>query len=72
MDFSPAALFVSSLTGSVGLGLFLYGKRQARAPQLTAGLLLMSVPFVIPGALWLALASGLLCLATWIAVRAGL
>lgn len=45
MSFDPASLFVSLIVGSVGLVLFIYGKKEARFPQLIAGLLLMVYPY---------------------------
>lgn len=41
-------LVVSFLFGSVGLGMFLYGKKMGRYVPLAAGLLLMIVPYFIP------------------------
>ena len=45
MTFDSTWLFVSLIPSGVGLGLFLYGKKQSRVPQLIAGLLLMVYPF---------------------------
>ena len=45
---SGGSLFAGLFVSGVGLGLFLYGKKQARLPQLVAGLLLMLLPFVVP------------------------
>jgi hypothetical protein len=67
----PAALFLNIVIGSVGLALFLYGKKQARVPQLTVGVALMVCPYFV--ATWhalVAIATALL-LALWWAVRAG-
>ena len=51
LDLSPAGLLMSILVSGVGLGLFLYGKRAARIPQLVTGLVLMAVPLFVTGAL---------------------
>jgi hypothetical protein len=41
-------LLASLLIGSVGMGLFVYGKRQRRAPHLAVGILLMVYPYFVP------------------------
>lgn len=72
MDFSAGWLFASLLVSSVGFGLFLYGKKQVRPPQLVTGLTLMIYPyFVADSGLMLGIAAGLV-VALWLAVRAGL
>ena len=43
-----AWLFVSLLISGLGLGLFGYGKKMARVPQLVAGLLLLVYPYFVP------------------------
>ncbi len=48
-------LMLGVLFGSVGLGMFVYGKRQQKYLHLIAGLALMVCPYFIPGALWLAI-----------------
>lgn len=58
---SGNALLASVVIGSVGLGLFAYGKRQRRVPHLIAGVLLMVYPYFVPGVGAMALiAAGLL------------
>jgi hypothetical protein len=39
------ALFLSMVIGSVGLALFVYGKKTQRMPQLVAGLVFMVYPY---------------------------
>lgn len=71
MDFDASSLLASLLVGSIGLGLFLYGKKQTRLPQLLVGLALMAFPyFVSSAALVYAIAGGLLA-GLWAAVRWG-
>jgi hypothetical protein len=64
------ALLASVLVGSVGLGLFMYGRRQRRAPHLAAGILLMVYPYFVPSVgLMIAIAAalcGLLYLASYL------
>jgi uncharacterized protein (DUF983 family) len=41
------ALLGSVFIGSIGLGLFIYGKKQRRAPHLLVGLALMVYPYFV-------------------------
>ena len=55
------SLLASVFIGSVGMGLFVYGKRQQRVPHLAVGILLMVYPYFVPGlALMLVIAAALL------------
>jgi len=49
MDFSPEGLWASVVIGSLGMGVFLYGKRQERMPQLLGGLALIVYPYLVSG-----------------------
>ena len=51
MTFEPVALALAVFVGFVGLALFVYGRKQARAPQMVAGLLFMIYPYFTPS--WL-------------------
>jgi hypothetical protein len=42
------ALLASVLIGSVGMGLFMYGRKQRRVPHLAVGILLMVYPYFVP------------------------
>ena len=71
MDGSAGRLFLSLLISSVGVGLFLYGRKQGRIPQLVAGLALVIYPYfvgnlLLMGGLAVALLAGLA-----VAVRLG-
>ncbi len=58
---SSNALLASVLVGSVGLGFFVYGKKQRRGPHLAAGVLLMVYPYFVSSVpLMLVIAAGLL------------
>jgi len=48
-DLSPGTLIAGTLVSSVGFGLYLYGKRSSRFPQLLAGLALMGFPMFVHG-----------------------
>ena len=71
MDLSPGTLFASLLIGAVGFGLFLYGKKQARPPQLVCGVTLMIYPYFVDGVLLMTGIAVLVLAALWLAVRRG-
>jgi len=72
MDLSFGGLMLSMLIGSVGVGLFVYGKKQSRIPQLVAGVVLIAYPYFVPN-LWLMAGIAVALLAAlWLAVKAGL
>jgi len=71
MSFDPSVLFFSLITSGVGFVLFVYGRKQARPPQLVAGIVLMVYPYFVSS---LAMNVGIFAAvvaATWIAVRQG-
>ena len=51
LDLSPSGLLASIVVSGIGMGLFLYGKRAARLPQLLTGIVLMGLPLFVSGAL---------------------
>lgn len=51
MDTDVLNLFLIVLFSAIGLGYFVYGKRQREGPALIAGLLLMIYPYFISGTL---------------------
>ncbi len=56
----------------VGLGFFMYGKKQARPPQLVFGVISMVYPYFVGGPLLVfGICAALLAL-MWIAIRVGL
>jgi hypothetical protein len=71
MDTKTAGLFASLLIGAVGAGLFIYGKRQSRWPQLAVGVVLCLYPYFVPN-VWamLGIAVALLVL-VWVLARMG-
>lgn len=70
-DLSTSVLIASFVTGTIGFSLFLYGKKQARIPQLVSGLLMMALPLLVPGASGIWIGAAALCAGSWVAVRAG-
>lgn len=72
MDFSAGSLFASLLIGSVGLVLFVYGKRMERLPQLIAGALLMVYPYFISDVAWMIGVGLALVVGLVVALKSGL
>ncbi len=60
------ALMLSMMYGSIGLGLFVYGKRQQRPAHLICGLILMVIPYVLPGPLAMTAAAAILTAAPFL------
>lgn len=48
---NATTLLLSILFGSIGMGLFVFGKKQGRPLHLIAGMLLMVLPYIIPNAI---------------------
>jgi hypothetical protein len=48
MNLDPTWLFLSLIPSGIGFVLFVYGKKQARWPQLVGGLLFMVYPYFTP------------------------
>jgi hypothetical protein len=72
MDLSAGPLIASLLIGTIGFGLFLYGKKAQRMPQLVSGLALMVYPYFVPGLGWMIGVGVLVIAALLAAVRYGL
>lgn len=71
MDLDAASLFSGLVISSIGFGLFVFGRKQRRAPQLLAGVSLMVLP-VLPIWLWCQwLVVALVGAGTVLATRAG-
>jgi hypothetical protein len=72
MNTSFGALFLSLVIGAVGTGLFIYGKKQGRLPQMIGGLALFIYPYFVPN-LWLNGGIAVLIVAAvWVASLKGL
>lgn len=68
-DLSPAALFAGMAVSSLGLGLYLFGKRNQRLAHLASGLLLMGAPLAVHGALALWVLCGVTVAGLWLGGR---
>jgi hypothetical protein len=53
--FDPTLLLLSLVPGGIGFVLFTYGRKQGRAPQIIAGLLLLAYPYFVQTTLWMTL-----------------
>ena len=71
MSLSPAYLMASMVVSTVGFGLFLYGKKQTRFPQLVTGIALMVYPLFVASVAWMLAIAGALIGALWLATRYG-
>lgn len=65
-------LFAGLCVSLVGLGLFQYGRRQRRAPQFGAGLVLMIYPQVADSTVEMVLVAGGIVILMWFSTRFGL
>ena len=72
MNIEPGTLIAGLFVSTIGLSLFLFGKKQARIPQLTGGLLLMIVPMLVPDPWTMSAAAGAVIAGVWFAWRRGL
>ena len=50
---SVASIVWGTLFGAIGVGYFLYGKRQSMIMPLVCGIALMVYPWFVPGAFWI-------------------
>lgn len=64
-------MLAAMLVSTIGGGFFMYGKREARPPQLVAGIALMIIPGFVAGTAPLLAASLGILLALKLALRAG-
>jgi len=71
LNLDPLWLFLSLIPSGIGFVLFIYGKKQARMPYLVAGIVLMVYPIFTPTVLSLVAVGVVVCVALWVAVRAG-
>jgi hypothetical protein len=69
---SASNLMASMLVSTIGLGFFLYGKKQQRMPHLVSGVVLMVFPYFVDGAGWMAGIGAAVLAALAVALRAGL
>ena len=56
-----ALLLWGLLFSSIGMGFFLYGRKQKRAVPLVCGIVLMVYPYFVPSTIWLVVIGVVLC-----------
>lgn len=71
MNFDPTWLFLSLIPGGIGFVLFVYGKKQQRWPQLTAGLALLIYPYFTDSVLALIVVGIAIGVGLFAAIRLG-
>jgi hypothetical protein len=71
MNLDPAWLALSLITGAIGLGLFIYGKRASRWPHAVVGLLFMVYPYFTPNISSLVVVGVVLAGVLWYLMRTG-
>ncbi len=69
--FSASFLFASLVWGSVGLGYFIYGKKQSSWAPMIAGLIMMALSYFVSSALLMSLACLALMAAVYILLKQG-
>lgn len=72
MDFSAGPLITSLVIGTVGFGLFRYGRKAERMPQLVTGVVLMVFPYFVPGVVWMVVVATCVIGGLVAAVRSGM
>ena len=72
MNFSAGWLIASLAVSTLGMGFFIYGKKQLRIPQLVFGILLMGYPYLVSSPLWMVSIAGALSAVLWLVTRIGL
>jgi hypothetical protein len=63
---SPSQLFIGLIAGAVGVGYFVYGKREGRFAAMFSGVALCVYPYLVTGTLWLCLIGGALLVAPFL------
>jgi hypothetical protein len=71
VNFDPWWLFWSMIPSGIGFVLFVYGRKQQRWPQLSAGLAFMIYPYFTPSIPVMVIVGAVLGAGLWIAVRGG-
>ena len=70
-QFSPSFLFASLLWGSIGVGYFIYGKKQQSLPAMVGGILMIAVSYFVSSALGMSLISVLVIVAVYMLSKRG-
>jgi hypothetical protein len=71
LNIDPNAILLALIPNAIGFVLLVYGKKQARIPQMIAGLLFLAYPYVIDTTLPLILVGLAIGAGLWLALRLG-
>lgn len=63
---NSTSLIIGIFTGAIGVGYFIYGKRQAKFVPLIAGMLLCVYPYFVDGVWWLLIIAAVLMAAPFL------
>jgi hypothetical protein len=69
--FNASFLFASLVWGSVGLGYFIYGKKQGSWPPMIGGVIMMGASYFVGSALLMSLVSVGIIVAVYVLLRRG-
>jgi hypothetical protein len=71
VDLDANQLIVAMLVSLVGFALFVYGKKQRRAPHLVAGIALMVYPYFVSSVVLVLLIAAALMGGLWLVLHLG-
>jgi hypothetical protein len=71
MNLDGNSLLAGFAVSMVGFGFFMYGKKQARPPQILFGLISMGYPYFVASPLWIFALFALLLAVLFLALRLG-
>jgi ABC-type spermidine/putrescine transport system permease subunit II len=69
--FSASFLFASLVWGSIGVGYFIYGKKQQTLPAMIGGIVMIAVSYFVSSALLMSLICVLVIVAVYGLVKRG-
>ncbi len=69
--FNASFLFASLVWGSIGLGYFIYGKKQQSISAMAGGILMMVVAYFVSSALAMSLVSVMVMVAVYVLIKKG-
>lgn len=69
--FNPSFLFASLIWGSIGVGYFIYGKKQQSFIPMIGGILMIVVSYFVGSALLMSLICILLIVAVYVLLKRG-
>jgi hypothetical protein len=69
--FNPSFLFASLLWGSIGVGYFIYGKKQQSLSPMVGGIVMIAVSYFVGSALLMSLICILVIVAVYLLLQRG-